>query len=73
MEILAFLPMLIIMLPYAIGTYFLAPRLGGNQVVWVILAIIPLVNFVFFPYVMFKTLFFIIDNLKLRNETGVFD
>jgi len=48
---------------YSIGMYFLAPRLNANRPLWVVLALIPYVNWIFEVYVMFKVLFRILDNL----------
>lgn len=48
---------------YAVGMYFLAPRLGARRPLWVVLALIPYVNWLFEIYVAFKVIFLILDNL----------
>jgi hypothetical protein len=48
---------------YAIGMYFLAPRLNANRLLWVVLALVPYVNWLFEIYVGFKVVFLILDNL----------
>jgi len=63
-----FLPLEIICVLLALGMYFLAPRVGGNKWLWVVLSIIPLVNFFFMYYVAFKVVFAILDNLKAIRE-----
>lgn len=48
---------------YAVGMYFLAPRLNANRPLWVVLALIPYVNWLFEIYVGFKVVFLILDAL----------
>ncbi len=58
------LPLIIISVPFAIGFGYLAKALEKNVVVWVIISLIPLVNYFFWIYAMFVTLLFILENLK---------
>jgi hypothetical protein len=58
------LPVLLISVPFAIGNGYLASRLGRNALIWVILSLIPLVNFI---YVAYHVVFFIVD--RLPNTT----
>ena len=61
----SFLPFLMIGIPLAIGNYFLARRIdGASPVLWCILSIVPIVNFVFFYYVGYKVLFAVLDHLR---------
>jgi len=61
---MAFLPWIIFSIPLAFGNYFLAKRLDENPALWFILTIIPVVNIFFLYYLMYITLFFIIDRVK---------
>ena len=62
------LPLFIISLAQAVGVFFLAPRLGRNRIVWTILTLIPLVNFLFMVYVMFQVIFAILDRLDTLDR-----
>lgn len=62
--ILQLLPLTIIGIGWAIGMYFLAPRIGANRWLWVILSFIPFVNFFFFIYASFKIVFAVLDKLE---------
>lgn len=57
------LPFLLIGIPFAIGNGYLARRLGRNVFVWVVLSLIPLVNYVFAIYVGYKIVYYVIDRL----------
>ncbi|MEP4379966.1 MAG: hypothetical protein ABJ215_09890 [Alphaproteobacteria bacterium] len=63
-----FLPFVIFMIPFAIGNYFLAGRMGRNQVLWVVLTLIPVVNFIFIYYVMYVVVLYILDKLNKLTE-----
>ncbi len=41
------LPFMLIGIPFAIGNYFLAKRIGTNEIIWVILSILPIINLIF--------------------------
>ncbi|MDA8232525.1 MAG: hypothetical protein M0006_14410 [Magnetospirillum sp.] len=55
--------MVIFLVPYAVGVFFLAPRLGKNRAVWTILCLIPVVNVIFLLYVSFRVVFCVLDRL----------
>lgn len=59
-----FLPLGLIMIAFAIGNGFLAARLDRNAPLWVILSLIPILNFWFGIYVAYQVVFFVIDRLK---------
>jgi hypothetical protein len=61
---------LILCIFLAIGNYALAPRLGKNKIVWGILGIIPIVNFVFLYYVLYQVIFGILDRLPAEKRVG---
>ena len=65
-----FIPIMLISLPFAIGNFFLAKRLGENAALWVLLSLVPLVNIFFFWYASYKTLFAILDRLDRSNVRG---
>jgi hypothetical protein len=56
-------PLLLIGIPFAIGNGYLASRLGRNAFVWVVLSLVPLVNYFFFLYVGYQVVFHLIDRL----------
>jgi hypothetical protein len=57
------LPFLLLTIPFAIGNGYLAARLGRNPLLWVVLSLVPLVNYLFFVYVAYQVVFFVIDRL----------
>ena len=64
MDILAqFTPAILLSIPYAIGNFYLAKRLSKNTMLWVILSVIPIVNFMFFFYIFYVVLFKVLDSL----------
>lgn len=42
----ALVPMFIMMLPLVIGVWWLAPKMGANRPLWVVLMLIPIINFI---------------------------
>ena len=66
--IVSLIPLIIITVPFAIGNYFLAPRLKKSSVKYVFLSIIPVVNYIFFLYLGYIILFQILDQLKELSE-----
>jgi hypothetical protein len=63
-EIIQFVPLLTLGIPFAIGNWFLAARIGQNATIWVILSLIPIVNYFFAVYVSYTVVFYVIDRLK---------
>jgi hypothetical protein len=63
-QLIQFVPLLLLSIPFAIGNGYLAARLGRNALAWVIVSLIPLVNYVFFIYVGYQIVFFIVDRLS---------
>jgi uncharacterized BrkB/YihY/UPF0761 family membrane protein len=64
MAFIPFLFLLILSVFLAIGVYFLAKKMGKNAVLWAILTIIPIVNYVFLFYVAFQFAYYILDSLN---------
>lgn len=60
----ALVPIILIALPFALGLYFVAGRMGRNQLLWGVLALIPFVNVFFYIYAMFSVLLYILDRLN---------
>ena len=63
-----FLPMMLIGIFFSIGSYHLAKRLNKNQVLWVILTIIPIINVFFYFYVTFCVVYAVLDKLKAIQD-----
>jgi hypothetical protein len=58
------IPIIILFFGFAIGNYFIAGRMGRNKILWVLLTLIPIVNFVFLYYVMYSVILYILDRLN---------
>ena len=58
------LPFILIGIPFAIGNYFLAKRIGTNEIIWVLFSITPIINLMFMYYVVYKTVYAILDRLN---------
>ena len=52
----------------AIGNGFIAHRLGHSVVLWVILSLIPILNYFFYIFVIYATVLGIIKRLNLLAE-----
>jgi len=61
--ITSLLPLIIMSVAFAFGNYFLAGRLGKSMVLWIILSLIPGVNFFFFIYICYVVVIRILDQL----------
>ena len=64
MILMPWLMMSLLFIPLAIGNYFLAGRLGRNPVLWAVLTVIPIVNFVFLYVAMYRVVFYVLDRLN---------
>ena len=53
---------------FAIGNGFLAKRLGHSVALWVILSLIPIVNYFFYFFVIYATVLGILKRLNLLAE-----
>ena len=60
----------IVALPFAIGLYFVAGRIGQNQLLWAVLALIPVVNWFFVIYAFFVTVLYALDRLNAMAPTA---
>ncbi len=69
---LSFLPMAVISIPYAIFAGALAQRLNGNTVLWVILALIPIVGWFFWWYILYKIVTSILDRIDALSTRSAF-
>ncbi len=63
-DFIALIPLVILMVPLAIGFTLLAGRMGRSQFLWGILSVIPFVNYFFWIYAMFVTLLYMLDKLN---------
>jgi hypothetical protein len=68
MMMMPFVPLLVFTIPLAIGNAFLARRLGRSVALWVILSLIPGINFIFFYYVAYIVVFAVLDRLKAIGD-----
>ncbi len=55
---------LAVSIPFAIGAWFVAGRMGRSRALWVILTLVPFVNFLFYIYATFAVLLYILDRLN---------
>jgi hypothetical protein len=53
---------------FAIGNGFLAKRLGHSVGLWVILSLIPIINYFFYFFVIYATVLGILKRLNLLTE-----
>lgn len=66
----SFVPMVVLFIGIAIGNYFIAGRMGRNKVLWVVLTLIPIVNFVFLYYVFYAVLLYVLDKLNALSGSS---
>ena len=55
---------MVVSIPFAIGAWFVAGRMGRSRALWVILTLVPFVNFFFYIYAIFAVLLYILDRLN---------
>ena len=68
MELLGtFLFPMILFLPFAIGNFYLAKRFNKRGNVFFILSLIPVINIWMFLYVLYLTIFKVLDTLEQIN------
>lgn len=62
---MSFLPFVLLMIPLAIGNFFLARRIdGASPVLWAILTLVPVVNALFLYYVGYRVIFTLLDRQR---------
>lgn len=66
--VMSLVPFMLISIPFAIGNYLIADRLGKSKGLWVILSFVPGISFLFGIYVFYITAITILDRLKLVSE-----
>jgi hypothetical protein len=67
-QFMPFLIFSVFAIPIAVGVGYLAKRLNKNVVLWVVLTIVPVVNFIFAYVVMFKVIYAVLDRLNELTE-----
>ena len=68
-DLVSLLPLLLMSIPFTFGFNLIAKRIGRNRVVWTVLSLIPIINYLFWAYGMFIVLFYILDALNdLRDR-----
>lgn len=68
MELFGLLPLILISIPVAIGFGFLAKRLEKSPALWVVLSLIPVLNYFFWIYASFVILFYVLDSFRAIKE-----
>lgn len=58
------IPVLLMFVPFAIGNYFVAGRMGRSGILWAILSLIPFVNFIFVYYVVYAVIVYVLGRLN---------
>ena len=58
------LPIILLTIPFAFGNYYLAKALRKPVPIWVILSLIPLVNYLFYIYVIYVVVLQVIRRLE---------
>jgi hypothetical protein len=62
--IIQFIPLIILLLPFAIGIFWLAPKMRSNPWIWAILFVIPLINLFAVQIFLIRTVGKIFDRLN---------
>mgnify|MGYP003676790418 CR=1 FL=1 len=60
----AFLPLTLVMIPMAIAAGWLAPKIGDRRWVWIVLFLIPVVNYIAMMVLGFRVAGAILDRLN---------
>jgi hypothetical protein len=62
--LISLLPYSLLGVLFAIANYVLAGRLGKNRALWVVLSLIPVVNFFFYFWVWYSVAIKVLDDLR---------
>jgi hypothetical protein len=62
--LVSMLPLIIVSIPFTIGNYYIAKALRRSVSTWVILSLIPLINYIFFIYVAYVVVLQVIRRLE---------
>lgn len=57
-------------IPFAIGLYHVAGRLGRSQPLWAVLSLVPFVNYFFWIYAAFVIVLAVLDRLNALTGAG---
>lgn len=68
--LMPFLPMLAMALPFAIGNFLLARRLGETPWLWAAVTLIPVVNYFFMIFVAYTVVFAVLDRMATNRATS---
>ena len=63
-SLVQFIPLFLLGALFCVIPYKLAPRVGANRVTWLIVSLIPIVNFFFLYYVFYRVLAHMLDKLN---------
>ncbi|MEQ9335445.1 hypothetical protein [Thalassobaculum sp.] len=64
------LPMLVMAVPFAIGNYLLARRLGQTPWLWAAVTLIPVANYFFMIFVAYTVVFAVLDRLATSRDAA---
>jgi hypothetical protein len=68
--LISFVPFIVIGIPFAVANSYLAPRLGKSATLWAVLSLIPVFNFVFIWYAVYRMAFSVLDRLAALEKRG---
>jgi hypothetical protein len=63
-DLLSLLPILIFSVPYALAAFWISPKMGANRWVWLVLVLVPVVNWVAGPVFLVLIAGAILDRLN---------
>ncbi len=63
-----FVPMYVVTLVFAFGAFYLAPKIGANRWLWLLLCLIPVFNFFTICAFLFRAWGGMLDRLNAVNE-----
>lgn len=70
LDIMQFIPLLLITIPWAVAFAMLARRLSGSPAIWFILAVIPVINWFFAAYVFYRVVSTLLDRSQPSRAVG---
>jgi hypothetical protein len=70
-NVLSLAPFIVIGIPFAVANSYLAPRLGKSGALWAVLSLIPVFNFVFIWYAIYRMAFSVLDRLTALERRGL--
>ena len=69
-DLISLVPLILISLPLAYGGWWIAPKMGANRVLWMILFLIPGVNYFAVIILLFKIAGTVLDKLNALTKSN---